>query len=365
MRRLFKCGQAVVFDGTRHRIASDAEILTDGGVVSWIGRGCTSTVDEVVDAAGDLVIPGLINLHVHVGAHLGDRLVLDGGRHDLFRSGFLNYCPTNGVGGPTIFTFENARQTIAYSLASLARFGSTTIVEMGGDFSGDMSFLLDCAEVVGLRLYTSPGYASNAHYFDQGGRLQLLSNPQNGMHGLESSLRWIESHRTRSPIFHPILVPFEFMLSDDELLRETKKVAQSMSLGIAIHVAESVIEFHQTVRECGRTPVEQLDHLEFLGPEVILGHAVYVSGHSQVAYHGSNDIALLASGKANVAHCPLVFAEYAASCLNPSPIQRRASIWGSVRFRYPQDIVDEMKFCGHRRKTGRPGISRGDGRGRV
>src|ERR687893_922218 len=60
-------------------------------------------------------------------------------------------------------------------------------------------------------------------------------------------------------------------------------------------------------RRHGATPIEWLRDIDFLGPDVILGHAIIVAPGSWTNWSG-DDIAILAGRGANVAHCVWVFA---------------------------------------------------------
>lgn len=338
-------GWIVAFDGREHRIIENGTLAFQGDTILDVAKTYRGAVERRIDARGALVIPGLVNCHVHIGAHAGDRMILDAGRRDVFRSGFLNYCPAKGIGGKTIFSFENPRATIRYSLASLLRYGSTTVVEMGGDFSGDLSAIAAHAGELGIRLYTCPGFSTGAHYFDQAGRHHIHYDEKAGMAGLERACRFAEDmagkHGGR---VRPILVPFEYHLCSPDLLRRTKDAARRLGIGITMHCAESMPEFQDSVRQTGRTPVAFLDDMGFLGPEVILGHCIYLSGHSQTAYPYGGDLEILARSGAAIAHCPLVFGRRGVVL---ESFQRYLD--AGVRMAlgtdsYPQDLAGEMKF---------------------
>ncbi len=88
-----------------------------------------------------------------------------------------------------------------------------------------------------------------------------------------------------------------------------------------------------------------LHDLGFLGPEVVLGHVLYTSGHSQIAFPYGDDLAKLASSGATVAHCPLVFARRG---LFLESLQRYRDAGVNLAIgtdSYPQDILGELKFA--------------------
>ncbi len=346
---LINGGWIVAFDGERHRILRDGVVAYRGGTIVHVGRTYEGPVDRTIDARDHLVSPGLINAHVHVGAHTGDRMILDAGRAELFRSGFMNYCTSKGINGPTIHDFEDADVAIRYSLSCLLRFGSTTIVDMGGELGGEtgdgeLGPLATHAGELGIRIYMSPGMRSAHHYYDQDGRHHIHWHADDGLATLDRALAFVERYdgaydgRVRA-----ILVPLEYHLSSHELLRRTKAAARDCGIGITLHLAESVLEFQDSIRYTGRTPVGMLYDLGFLGPEVVLGHGLYTSGHSQVAYTRGDDLPLLAETGTSVAHSPTVFARRGV-CLESFQRYLDAGVNLAIGTdSYPQDLLGELK----------------------
>ena len=346
---LIKGGWIVAFDGERHRILRDGVVVYQGDTITHVGKAYEGPVDHTIDARAHLVSPGLVNAHVHVGAHTGDRMIFDAGRADLFRSGFMNYCASKGINGPTLHDFEDADVAIRYSLSCLLRFGSTTIVEMGGELggesgNGELGPLASHAGELGIRIYMAPGMRSAHHYYDQDGRHQIHWHADDGLATLDRALAFVEKYdgayegRVRA-----ILVPLEYHLSSHELLRRTKSAARQYGIGITLHLAESVLEFQDSIRHTGRTPVGMLHDLDFLGPEVVLGHGLYTSGHSQVAYTRGDDLALLAGTGTSVAHSPTVFARRGVYL---ESFQRYLDAGVNLAIgtdSYPQDMLGELK----------------------
>ena len=83
-------------------------------------------------------------------------------------------------------------------------------------------------------------------------------------------------------------------VSDDFLLR-TKEEASRTNSAIHIHLAESLYQKEYGVRTWGHTPVEHLDHLGFLGPEVSCAHSVWLT---------EQDIDIMALTGATACHNP-------------------------------------------------------------
>jgi len=348
---LIRGGWVVAYDGSGHRIIEDGVVVVEDDRIAFVGKSWDDKADRTIDASRDLVMPGLVNVRVHVGAHAGDRMVFDRGRRDLFRSGFLNYCTGKGINGPTIHDHERPEAGIRFSLASLLKCGATTVVDMGGelgggDDTGGMGPMVELAGELGIRLYTSPGYASAQHYFDQGGRHRMHWDEEAGLNGLERAVEFIKQwDGAFDGRFRGILVPLEYHTATHDLLRRTKEAAKELGCGITTHCAESVLETHDSIRETGLTPVSMLDELGFLGPEVVLGHTLYTAGHSQIAFPYGDDLERLARSGASVAHCPLVFARRG---LHLKSFQRYLDAGVNMAIgtdSYPQDTIGELKFA--------------------
>jgi len=81
----------------------------------------------------------------------------------------------------------------------------------------------------------------------------------------------------------------------DDLLKEMRRLANRLELPLQIHVAESAHQREYSLQEHGHTSVEHLDRIGFLGPDVLLAHAVWLS---------DADIKACASTGASIAHNP-------------------------------------------------------------
>ncbi|MGH6952712.1 MAG: amidohydrolase family protein, partial [Alphaproteobacteria bacterium] len=189
------------------------------------------------------------------------------------------------------------------------------------------------------------GYSSAMHYFDQAGRRQTHWDEAQGMKDLERAVEfasaWDGKYEGR---VRAILVPWEVHLSSAELLQKTKSAARELGVGITLHVAESMLEFQDIVRGTGRTPVGWLADLGILGPEVILGHCLYLGGHSQTAYPFAGDLDAIAGSGASVAHCPLVFGRRGVTLESFQRYLDHGVNMSTGTDSYPQDLLGELKF---------------------
>ena len=66
MRTTIRNGTVLAWQGERHEVLKRGEVVFEGNEITFVGEAYEGAVDQVVDATGRLVIPGLINGHLHV-----------------------------------------------------------------------------------------------------------------------------------------------------------------------------------------------------------------------------------------------------------------------------------------------------------
>ena len=336
----------VAFQEPEHRLLRDGVVVYDGDRIVHVGRSYAGPVDREVDARRHLVMPGLISTHTHIGVREGDRLILDGGRRDNMRSGFLNFMPRRRGGAPGFLDRQDLEASLRFGLALLAKNGVTTVLEMGGGGQDGGATMTRLAGESGLRLYYSPFFSAGDYEVDADGRLHIAWDERRGLEQLERACRYIEENRDAfEGRVKGILVLNEFFLSTPDLRRRAKAAARALGVGLTLHVAEQLYEFHDTVRATGRTPVGVLDDEGMLGPDVILGHCLYVAGHSMTAYPYRGDLAAVARSGCTVAHAPLTFARRGVAL---ESFQRYLDAGINLALgtdTYPMDLLSEMRVA--------------------
>ena len=70
MKLLIKNGIVISMDLDRYNKYEKLDILIDGDKVVYVGEKYTGEYDDVIDASGKIVMPGLINCHTHLGMSL-------------------------------------------------------------------------------------------------------------------------------------------------------------------------------------------------------------------------------------------------------------------------------------------------------
>jgi cytosine/adenosine deaminase-related metal-dependent hydrolase len=301
MRRKIKASHIIAYQNGGHRHLRDGEIVWDGNEIVYVGPAFPGDVDETIDAAGRVVTPGFINTHTHLyESPLDKSFVEDRGGRQFYGSGLFEYLPTRSRAADE----DAARACLAYSMTEVLQSGTTTVMELGSY----PDWAVEEAGKVGLRLYMGTSYRSGRWLTDDGKTVKYEWDEAAGLAGFERAVRFIETRDgEQNGRIKGFLSPSQVDTCTEDLLRRSKDASLSLGVPIALHTSQSVNEFQEMTRRHGKTPIEWLQGIDFLGENAILGHCIIVAGTSWANYAG-DDIKILADTGTNVAHCVWVFA---------------------------------------------------------
>lgn len=293
----------IAYQDGGHRHLRDGTIVLEGNEIVYVGPAgsWSGTVDETIDGGGMVVTPGFINTHTHLyESPLDKSFVEDKGRRQFYLSGLFEYLPVRSMA----MDDEAAHACLAYSMAELLRTGTTTVMEIGAYAEEAVRQ----AEHFGMRLYMGLGYRSGRWYTDDGKAVQYAWDEEAGRRGMERAIQFIEAYDgAQNDRIKGFLSPSQVDTCSEDLLRRSRQAADSLGVPMALHTSQSVNEFLEMTRRHGKTPIEWLREIGFLGPDVILGHAIILAPGSWTQWSG-DDIGILADTGTNVAHCVWVFA---------------------------------------------------------
>jgi len=353
MITLLRGGWVAVWDGHQHHIVKPGEVAFEDEKILYAGPHFDGQADEVIDRPEWFVCPGFINLHGHVGVDPMAPFV-DVPRSGQFAPGedFAKNAPLNMW--PTL-TPEEQQLNGEFCLVQMLRTGTTTVVDAHGygaiwwlgNPPGDEAALAETVGRVGCRAYLGLGFRSARSYKDRQGRSLQHWDEEMGMAGLREGVRFALEYRGRyDGRVQTLLTPHAVEKFTPELLQATLAEARAAHLPIEIHVAQSLHEVEAVRRRHDDTPVGFLHSLGFLGPDIILGHCVFVDDHPAVGGDSDRDLRLIADSGSPVAHAPLAFARRDAEALYTLPryldyginVGIGCDIW-------PGDIISEMRLA--------------------
>lgn len=337
-RTLIKASHVIAHDGKGHRHLRDGAVVFEGDTIIHVGRTFEGRADQVIEATGKVLAPGFVDTHSHMaGSPLDKSFVEDHGKRNFFNSGLFEMLPVRSAAQDA----EASRASLAFSMLELLAGGTTTAVELGP--------LPDCtaeqAARFGLRTYVGPMYRSARWYTDDGRNVKYEWDAEAGEAAFERAVAWIEKNDgTHDGLVKGILSPAQVDTCTQALLLRTRDAGSRMNVPVTLHVSQSVNEFHEMVRRHGCSPIEWLRDIEFLAPQVILGHAIIVAGSSWAQYAG-DDIGVMADAGCSVAHAPWVFARRGIA-LESFPRYLQAGINMTLGTdTAPQSMIEAMRYA--------------------
>lgn len=334
----------VAFQDGSHRYLKDGVVVWENDRIVHVGPTYDGPVDRAIDATGCVVTPGFVDTHAHLaGSPLDKSFIEDRGGRQFYNSGLFEYLPVRNAAQDEAASLA----CLDYSMVELLRTGATTVVELGTHCQA----AVDAAGRAGMRLYAGQGYRSGRWYSDDGRQVKYAWDEQAGRDGLRAAIEFIESiDGAYDDRIRGILSPYQIDTCTEALLRESKQAAASLGVPMTLHAAQSVNEFQEMTRRTGMTPIEWLESIGFLGPEVILGHAIIIAGSSWANYHG-DDLAILADTGTSVAHCAWVFARRGIAMESFARYRDRGITMSLGTDTCPQSMLDTLRWTAVMSKT--------------
>ncbi|OBQ46128.1 amidohydrolase [Halodesulfovibrio spirochaetisodalis] len=259
----------------------NGDILITGDRISAVGTVEPELISpdaEVIDCTDSIIIPGLINTHVHLCQQLGRGL---GDDVDL-----LTWLHERTWPYELAMTEEDVEISALACCAELIRSGVTCFAEPGGQHVDAMGRAVTKAGIRGILARSTMDCGEGIPENKQESTDEAL-NIQ-----LDLIKRWNGAENDRIRCWFGLRTIFN---NSDELIVRTKKLADEMNLGIHMHVAEikEEVDFVRNTR--GATTVEHLAKLGALGPNLLAVHTVWLT---------EREIELFAEHNVKVSHNP-------------------------------------------------------------
>ena len=227
--------------------------------------------DQIIDAKGGIIMPGLINSHTHAPMTLFRGLA-----DDLPLMEWLN---SHIFPAEARLTSERVYKGAMLACAEMILSGTTCFCDMYLFENEVAKAASDCAmrAVVGEVLYDfpSPNYGA-------------IEN------GFEYVTGMMDRWKNNSMITVAV-EPHSTYICAPELLQKAARLARENRAPLIIHVAETLSELAQIKERYDLTPVQFLANLGVLGPNLIACHSVHLT---------EEDMELYRSFDVKVVHCP-------------------------------------------------------------
>ncbi|MEY2892566.1 MAG: hypothetical protein RJA98_2474 [Pseudomonadota bacterium] len=284
----------VTMDAQRREIADGAVFVRDN-VIEAVGPSneLPATADEVIDARGQVVIPGLVNTHHHMYQTL-TRVIRPAQDCELFEWLRTLYPIWAGL------TPEMARVSTQTAMAELLLSGCTTSSDHLYIYPNGVRLddSIDGAAEIGMRFHAARGSMSVGQ--SQGG-LPPDRVVESEAAILKETQRLIERWHdpARYAMQRVVVAPCSPFSVSRELMRDAALLARSYGAGHGVslhtHLAENDNDIAYTREKFNCTPAEYAEQLGWVGPDVWHAHCVKLDDAG---------VKLFAQTGTGVAHCP-------------------------------------------------------------
>ncbi|MFP4005511.1 MAG: amidohydrolase [Candidatus Hadarchaeia archaeon] len=246
-------------DGYVLTMKEDGEKIKRGDVgvkenkIAEVGKDLGENADTIIDAQEKAVLPGLINAHTHLSMV-------------LFR-GIGDDLPLQSWLSEKIWPREEKLK--AEHVRDGAMLGCLEMIKSGTTCFADLYFFMDqVAKAVkksGLRANLAYGIIEQN---DEEKRRKEIEIGKSLVKDYEGAF----NGRIRT-----MLGPHSTYTCSPKCLKETKKIANNHGVGIHIHLAENEKEIETVMDMHGERPIELLDSLNLLGPNVLAAHCTWAN----------------------------------------------------------------------------------------
>lgn len=359
---LIKGGWVVAHNGKEHKILRDGVVVFENDRITYVGPAYSGEVDHTVNAEGNLIVPGFVNMHLHAGHAAEGRVITDHGRPEFFGAGYLNYStPAKNDADNSQDHRHDPDLAAEITLADLARFGTTTMVEIGASKDVQQSIVAR-AKDVGLRCYLGIGYRTAENFTNARGVMEYDWDEERGLKNLHAAVSFIEENDGKyNDRIKGTLMPMQVDTCSEKLLKRTVEISEEMGVPRQIHTAQNLLEFHETLRRYGMTPVQFLHRCGFLGHRASLGHTVFTSQHDWTHFRG-DDIQLIIDSNTSTTHSPLAMMRRGMMLMSFSRYYERGINVCLGTDTYPRDIISEMRLAALQSKLADGDVSSGSAR---
>jgi len=317
----------VTMDGEGH-VWDDSAIAVKGDAIIAIGPGSDVLsrfeASQKIDAKGKLIIPGLINGHTHIPMVLLRGLIDDVTLDDWLRK-YIFPAEAKNV------TEDFVRWGSRLALAEMIRGGTTTFA--------DMYYFEDAeaeeTKAVGLRGFLGETWID-------------FPAPDNKTEAEMAAYteRFLKKWQG-DPLIHASVAPHSIYTCSEKTLRDSAALARRYHAPILIHVAEMRKELTDSLAQHGATPVQYLERIELLGPDVLAAHCIWVD---------YTDMKILADRQVGCVHNPssnMMLASGVAPVVEERAAGMRVGLGtdGPAGSNNDLDMMEEMDLAAKLQKT--------------
>jgi 5-methylthioadenosine/S-adenosylhomocysteine deaminase len=358
MKTWIENGVIIAWIDGQHRVLEGAVVVFEKDLIVHVGpaNGLAPGPDDIkINANGRIVMPGLVNTHLHVTDTMFTKGYLEESSNISREAKETNYGTLYKMLPAVRHAIDPESQVIAAECAfgELARTGSTTVVELGYDYEvggdGDIAITERVAETaiqVGLRCYSAPRFRAMHYGHAPGGKVWYEAYRDNGRKRFRDCVDFCAGWDGKfDGRLRTMLAPGQIDTCDPAMLREAREAADAHKLLIQVHAGQSPNEYERIRSEYGMTTVDYMQSTGMLGPDVLIGHGQIMTADGNMASLESREVAALRDSQTTVVHLPWVKARR-GGVINSIEKYKQMGIRQSLGTdTFPFDLFNDMRMA--------------------
>lgn len=276
MKTLIKNATIVTMNENRDVIKGD--ILIDGNKIKEIGL-VESDADKVIDASGKVVIPGLIQTHIHLCQSLFRGQADDLELLDWLK---LKIWPLEGA-----HDAESNYYSAMLGCGEMFKGGTTAIIDMETVKYTDEA--ITAIEENGMRAITGKVMMD----YGEGVPDSLMEDTEQSIaESVELLEKW---HNKADGRIKYGFAPRFVVSCTEKLLTEVRDLSKKYGVKVHTHASENRGEIELVQQDRGMRNIVYLEKIGLTGPDLILAHCIWLD---------DQEMEILAKSQTKVAHCP-------------------------------------------------------------
>jgi 5-methylthioadenosine/S-adenosylhomocysteine deaminase len=271
---------------TQRRIITDGALAFRGDRIIALGkthelRGRFADA-EVIDGRRFVVTPGFIDAHIHI---TGDPLTR-GYIPDDIDAGFEDKLTRWVIPRFVSQTPEDERLSAQLAAVQMLRSGTTCFLEAGT--IRHLDAVVDGLNASGIRARVGAWVEGRD------------ADPKRQTAATDFAIRALEDEVQRHPADGRLVAAYPVLIghntNSDAVWQAARRLADAHGLTVSAHMSPFCSDPDWYLKHTGRRPLEHLDHIGALGPNLALTHLAHIDAHEQ---------ALLAASGASAIFCPM------------------------------------------------------------
>jgi cytosine/adenosine deaminase-related metal-dependent hydrolase len=291
MSSILISGGIIVTMDDRRRVIMDGAVRIEGSRIVQVGKlrdvKNAPKAEIEIDAKEMVVLPGLIDTHVHLAQAL-----LRGCADDTSLIDWLQkyVWPLQGN-----FDGQDGKASAELCMLEMIKSGTTTFLESLLHTRYGFDGIAESVETSGMRGILSKTVMGLPGYGNAGGIMHpgMVEDGATCLREVEDYFkRWNGKADDRIKVWYGAR---SLGGCTPDLYRQIAAGAKHLKTGVTMHLNEVREDAMYSQREFGKLPAEFMDDVGLVGPNVVYAHGVWLT---------EKEWKILASKGASVAHCP-------------------------------------------------------------